>query len=124
MTPHGTLVTLVSIGGLIFLVVRLTMRGRLYVGYSAIWLTCLTAGGLLLLVPPLMRFVTLAMGAIFPVSAVTLLTLIFIFLVLIYFSCQLTILSNRVTAMAQYVALSNVGRPETSSGADGLHGDR
>ena len=65
------------------------MRGQLYVGYSAIWLTCLI-GGALLLVPSVMRFATRAVGAVFPVSAVTLLAMIFIFLVLIYFSCQLT----------------------------------
>jgi len=61
----------------------------------------------------------MAVGAIFPISAVTPLALIFIFLVLIYFSCQLTSLSNRVAAIAQHVALSNVGEPNTS-GADGL----
>ena len=42
-----------------------------------------------------------------------------IFLVLIYFSCQLTILSNRVTATAQYIALRELGEPKTVS--DGPH---
>jgi hypothetical protein len=110
MTPHGTLVALAGVLGLIAFVVRLTLKGRLYVGYAAMWLVCLAAGGLLLVVPPLLRYLTVAVGAIFPVSAVTLLALIGIFLVLIYFSCQLTILSNRVTAIAQHIALREVDR--------------
>lgn len=108
MTPHGTVVALLGIVLLAVLVLRMTMKGRLYVGYSAIWLVCLAGGAVLLLVPSLMRLVTGAVGAVFPVSALSFLALLFIFLVLIYFSSQLTILSNRVTEMAQYVALQNV----------------
>jgi hypothetical protein len=121
MTAQGTVVALVGIVVLIVLVVRLTMSGRLYAGYAAVWLTCLAVGVLLLLVPPLMRLVTMAVGAMFPVSAVTFLALIFIFLVLIYFSCQLTILSNRVTAVAQHIALNDVGNSQTSPGANTSH---
>ena len=119
MTLHGILVALVGIAGLIGLVLRLTMRGRLYVGYAVIWVTCLASAVVLLLVPPLLRFVTAAVGAMFPVSAVTFVALIFIFLVLIYFSCQLTILSNRVTATAQYIALRELGEAKRVS--DGPH---
>ena len=114
MTPQGTLVALACIAMLILLVVRLTMSGRLFVGYSVIWLACLAAGAMLLLVPPLLQLVTRGVGAIFPVSAVSLLALVFIFLVLIYFSCQLTILSDRVTAIAQHVALQDVGAADVS----------
>jgi hypothetical protein len=108
MTPQGTLVALVCIGILMLLVLRLTIRGRLYVGYSAIWFTCLAAGALLLILPPLLQFLTRAVGAVFPVSAVTLLALLFIFLVLIYFSYQLTILGDRITNIAQHIALREV----------------
>jgi hypothetical protein len=116
MTPQGTVVALLGIAALILLVVRLTIKGRLYAGYSVIWLACLSAGALLLVVPRLLQVVTVAVGAVFPVSAVTLLSLIFIFLVLIYLSCQLTILSDRVTALAQSVALRDVvGPPDSPS---------
>ena len=118
MTLQGTLVAMVSLLGLAAFVVRLTLRGRLYVGYATIWLACLAAGGSLLAVPSLLGYVTAAVGAIFPVSAVTFLALVGIFLVLIYFSCQLTILSNRVTAMAQYVALRDVGRSDPATRDD------
>jgi hypothetical protein len=48
---------------------------------------------------------------------VSFLGLMFVFLVLIYFSSQLTILSNRVTEMAQYIAVKDVeGVPDKVDG--------
>jgi hypothetical protein len=91
--------------GLIILIFNLVRSHKLYAGYAVTWL--LSACGLMITIscPPLLMLVTKAVGAIFPASALSLLAFAFIFLVLIFFSVQLSILSARQVELAQAFAL-------------------
>lgn len=90
---------------LLFWVLDLVRRDRLYVGYGVIFVLTILGVILILSVPTLLTFVTRLVGAIFPASALTLLALCFIVLMLVYVLTQLTLVSNRVAALVQELAV-------------------
>jgi hypothetical protein len=65
--------------------------------------------------------VTKAVGAIFPVSALSLLAFVFIFLVLIFFSIQLSTLSARQAELTQTLALHEL-LPHEQKSEQGISG--
>jgi hypothetical protein len=105
MTIQGIIVIDILGLFLIVLIINLARTQKLYIGYAAIWL--LSTGGLIVAVslPPLLDFITRAVGAIFPVSALTLLAFVFVFVLLIFFSVKLTALSERQAQLIQALAL-------------------
>jgi hypothetical protein len=90
---------------LIFWVLDLVRRDRLYVGYGVIFIISILAVILVLALPPLLSLVTRLVGAIFPASALTLLALCFIIIMLIYVLTQVTIVSNRLAVVVQELAV-------------------
>lgn len=101
--------------GLIILILQLVRTHKLYVGYALIWL--LSVVGLMTIVsfPPLLMLVTRAVGAMFPASALSLLAFMFIFLVLVFMSVKLSILSTRQTELMQTLALNELSTQEQKS---------
>jgi hypothetical protein len=69
-------------------------------------------------VPPLLVFVTKAVGATYPASALTLLAFALVFTMLIFFSMQLSILSARQVEMAQKLALQELAAREKETEKD------
>jgi hypothetical protein len=102
------------IAALSLFVIILLSRGKLYVGYAVIWLMGLLGAGVLATVEPLRLLFTALVGALFPVSALTMLAFGFVFLLLIYFSVQVTLLGDRVTQLAQHIAILELEREETA----------
>jgi hypothetical protein len=105
MTVQGTIILLIIGLALQLWILNLVRRDRLYAGYG-VFLSVAIAGVMLVVaVPPLLAGVTRMVGAIFPVSALTLLALGFIFVMLVYVLTQVTILSNRLAAAIQELAV-------------------
>lgn len=104
--------------GLIILILNFVRTKKLHVGYAVIW--CLAIAGMMIIIsiPPILSFVTTAVGAIFPASALSLLAFLFIFLLLIYFSVQLSLLSERQTALIQELALRDVAKDASEKDVD------
>jgi hypothetical protein len=102
------------IAALSLFVIILLSRGKLYVGYAVIWLMGLLGAAVLATVEPLRLLFTTLVGALFPVSALTMLAFGFVFLLLIYFSVQVTLLGDRVTQLAQHIAILELEREETA----------
>ena len=94
--------------GLILLTLNLIRIQKLFVGYGILWIMAVFALVLIVSVPPLLALVTKAVGALFPASAVSMLAFIFIFVVLILFSVQLSIVSNRQVELIQALALKEL----------------
>jgi hypothetical protein len=69
-------------------------------------------------VPPLLYILPRLVGAIFPASALSLLAFVFIFLVLIVFSVQLSQVSARQVEIIQALALQDIAERE-ASGSNG-----
>jgi hypothetical protein len=98
--------------GLILLTLNLVRTHKLYVGYAVMWTLAVAGAMVLITIPPFMSFITVSVGATFPASAVTLLAFVFIFIVLIFFSVELSVISSRQTELAQALALNELLRKE------------
>ena len=90
---------------LIILTANLVRIQKLYVGYGVLWTLAVIALMSIVSVPGLLVLVTKGVGAIFPASAVSLLAFVFIFIVLILFSVQLSLISARQIELIQSIAL-------------------
>jgi hypothetical protein len=115
MSTQG--IILIDIMGLalIILTLNLVRTHKLYVGYAVMWALAVSGLMVLISVPPLMSFITVSVGAIFPASAVSLLAFVFIFIVLIFFSVELSALSSRQVELAQSLALNELLRKEQNT---------
>lgn len=105
MTSQGIIVIDILALGLLGLILHLVRTGKLHVAYGALWFVSTGALLLTVSVPPLLRLVTRIVGAVFPVSALTLLAFVFVFLVLIFFSVKLSELSARQIELIQTLGL-------------------
>lgn len=115
MTTQGVIVlNLIGLFLLIWLF-NLIRKGLLYVGYGIIFIIATVATMVTVSIPPLLMFVTHLVGAIFPASALTLLAFGFIVFALVYILTQLTIISNRVSALVQEIAIREAKGKETKN---------
>jgi hypothetical protein len=112
MSLQGRILIVIAGLWLITLIINLVRTRKLHVGYAVIWLLAVSGLIVMVAVPPLLDLITRAVGAIFPASALSLLAFVFIFLVLIFISVQLSMLSSRVTEMAQSLAMSKLREQE------------
>jgi hypothetical protein len=94
--------------GLIVLLVNLVRTHKLHVVYGVIWLLAVLGLVITISFLPLMTLVTHAVGATYPASALSLLAFVFIFLMLIFFSVQLSLVSARQIELAQSQAISQL----------------
>ena len=86
-------------------IINLTRRGKMYVGYAVVWLVWSVLGFLIVALPSLLNFVTQLIGAIVPANALTVLGFALLFAMQIYLLSQLSIISRRVTLIAQHIAI-------------------
>lgn len=108
MSTYGIiLIDLVGIG-LILLILNLVRTKKLHVSYAVVWCLAIISLIAVISIPPLLNFLPKAVGATFPASAISLLAFVFIFLVLIFFSVQLSLISSRQTALIQKLALEEL----------------
>lgn len=105
MTAQGIIVIDILGLALIILILNLIRTGKLHIAYGALWSVSTAALLLTVSVPPLLSLVTRLVGAVFPVSALTLLAFVFIFLVLIFFSVKLSALTTRQVELIQSLGL-------------------
>jgi hypothetical protein len=108
LTGQG--IALVCLGALAMasLVFHQLLRHRLYVGYAVGWLIVILGVLCVAVIPPLTRLASRVAETFFPSFSLVIITLGFIGLILIYFSIQLSILSERVARIAQSLAIANV----------------
>lgn len=108
MSTQGIILIDVLALGFIILIVNLVRTHRLAVDYGIIWL--LAVAGLMVMVSfqPLLAWITMIVGARFPASTLSLLAFVFIFGVLIFFSMQLSQISNRQIDLIQSFALKEL----------------
>lgn len=120
MSAQGIILIDIMGLGLIILIVNLVRTHKLHVGYAIIWLLAVLTLMILVSAPPLLSLVTQAVGAIFPASALSLLAFVFIILVLIVFSVQLSLLSARQVELAQSQALGELLKQEEQAQNEAL----
>ena len=91
--------------GLIVWLLNLVRTKKLYITFAAIWVLAVLGGMVLISVPAFLNGLPRLVGATYPASAISLLAFIFIFVFLIYFSVQLSIISTRQTELIQALAI-------------------
>ncbi len=110
MSLHAKLIiTAVALANGLF-VLELLRKRKLTESYSLLWLFVIAA---ILVATWMERFllsVTRLFGAIVPVSALTLLSLVFILMMLIFFSMKISKLEWKIKELAQQVALREAGK--------------
>jgi hypothetical protein len=119
MTVQGILIINIMGIALLFWVSNLVRKGRLYVGYGVIMILAILGIQIIVSVPRLLFLLTHLVGAVFPVSALTMMALGFIVMMLVYILTQLTIISNRLAALTQALAIEQA-HEEYSSVAEEL----
>jgi uncharacterized protein DUF2304 len=97
---------------LIVWLLNLIRRNRLYVGYGAIFVLVIGAGMIALSVPPILARINRLGPLLVAASGLVVLVLAFLVLMLIYVLGQLTLLSHRVNALAQELAIRRVAEGE------------
>ena len=105
MSTQGVILIDLMAFGFIFLILNLIRNHILNIGHALIWLIAVIGLMVLVTITPLRDFITKIVGAVYPASAVSLLAFVFIFIVLIYFSVQLSIISSRQIELIQSIAI-------------------
>lgn len=105
MTPHQRLITAILLVPLLVIVLRLVRRQQLGVSLGLLWSGLLLGALLILAVPGLLEGITALIGAVFPVSAITLLALFIITLFLFYFSLVVQRLARKHVELVRALAL-------------------
>ena len=91
---------------LIFLfVIYLLIKKKLNIEYSLIWIFLILIATLFISSNEVILFITKLIGAKQPASTLSFLSISFIFIVLIYFSMKISVISIRLKDLIQYVAL-------------------
>jgi hypothetical protein len=107
MSLHAKMIiTLVAVFNCLF-VLEMLRKKKLTESYSLLWFLVI---GVILFATWMERFlfyVTRLFGAVVPVSALTLLSLVFILVMLIFFSMKIAKMERKIKEMAQQVALAN-----------------
>ena len=100
-------IVLIDIVGLAFiiLILNLVRTKKLHIGYAVLWFLAVSGLMIIISVPPFLSGLPRVVGATFPASALSLIAFIFIFLVLIFFSVQLSAISARQVELVQAFAL-------------------
>ncbi len=88
-----------------FLVVELLRKRKLTESYTLLWLLVVLCTGIATWSDRLLMGLTRFLGALVPVSTLTLLSLAFILVMLIYFSTKISRLAQELKDLAQQVAL-------------------
>lgn len=117
MTLQGVLVVDAIAIILTMWVLNLVRTGRLYIGYAVMFIGVSTMIIVAISVPPVLAMVTAAVGAVFPVSALTMIALALMAYLFVYVFAQLTMLSNRLASVVQELAIREAQRPAGQSGS-------
>jgi len=105
MSSRGQLF-IVSISVLIIIYVLNALRcKKINEEYCLWWISIMIATDFLVLNPPLLMKITHVIGALVPISTLTLFALVFILAILIYFSMKISVLTNQMRMLIQTVAL-------------------
>lgn len=90
---------------LIIYVLDALRRKKINEEYCLWWICIMIATDLLVLNPRLLLKITHLIGALVPISTLTLFALVFIIAILIYFSMKISLLTNQVRSLIQTVSL-------------------
>jgi len=104
---------------LVMLIVELVRRRKLREEYSWLWLSLSLAMFILALWPGLLDFVTGLIGAVLTTSTLFFFALLFLMLINIQFSMEISTLRTQVKKLAQQLAMTRDADERSSLAAEG-----
>jgi hypothetical protein len=107
------LIVIISLLVILF-VLNALRRRKINEEYCLWWIAIMMATDILVLDQPLLAKVTHLIGALVPISTLTLFSLVLILAVLIYFSMKISVLTNQVKDLIQFSALQKKEYDELS----------
>lgn len=117
MSLQAKLMISVLLLGNAVLVLELLRKKKLTESYTLLWLFIVVCTTVATWSERLLRFLTRFFGSVAPISTLTLLSLVFILVMLIYFSMKISRLAKDVKELAQQAALR--AAPRDARGAEG-----
>ena len=99
-------------------VLALVRGRRLYVGYAAIYLASILVGATAIAVPPMLESFARFVG----IGNLVVIAIAIVFVFVIYLGSQLTLVADRVHAIAQEMAIQHAQRIHTEEDADNHDG--
>ena len=107
MTIQGILLINITALILLFWVLNLIRRAKLYAGYGVMFILLLLSIMLIASIPGAPQLVAQLVSMVFPASGFLLIALSFIAFLFIYVMTQLTIISDRLANLVQKLAIQN-----------------
>jgi hypothetical protein len=107
MSLRGRIVIVMVSLMLIAYVLNALKRKRINEEYCLWWIGIIIATNILVLYQPLLMKITHLIGALVPISTLTLFALICTSTILIYFSIKISVLTNQMKELIQAMALQN-----------------
>lgn len=104
MSNSGVIIAALAALAAVAWVAQLVRRDRLYVGYGVILVAVLLSGVALLCFPTALRAINRLSGSA-ETSGLVALAVAFVVLMLVYTLSQVTLISNRLTALVQELAI-------------------
>ena len=105
LSSQGRVLLVVMAVVMAAVVVAMLRRRRLHEEYALVWLGMLAVMVVVVASERVLLLVTALVGARFPASALTLISLAVVFLFLILYSTRISVLSDKVRDLAQELAL-------------------
>jgi len=105
MSLYGQILILIFVLLILFFVLELLRRKKINEATTLWWLGIIIAISFFTFYDPALTFITLLINTSQPFIPLILLSLVFILLMLIYFSMKISILSNQVKDLTQYIAI-------------------
>jgi hypothetical protein len=114
MSTKGQVIILVVSMLVVLFVLNALRRKKINEEYCLWWIAIMIATDVLVLNQLLLAKITRLIGALVPISTLTLFSLILILAVLIYFSMKISVLTNQVKDLVQFTALQKKEYDELS----------
>ena len=118
MSFQAKLMITLLLSGNALLVLDLLRKKRLSASYTILWLLVIASTVAATWAERFLNSLTRFFGAVAPVNALTLLSLVFILAMLIFFSMRITRLTNQIKEVAQQLALATASRDRGGEGED------
>ncbi len=115
------MISIILLGNAV-LVIELLRKKKLTESYTLLWLLIVLCTTAATWSERLLYFLTRFFGAVAPISALTLLSLVFILVMLIYFSMKISRLAKDLKDLAQQVALRTSPSPGEAGATKGPEG--
>jgi hypothetical protein len=105
MTQHQKIFAILVTIGLMLFILELVRRRRLKEEYTWLWLLTGIIAPVIIIWTDLLDFITSLIGAVEPLTTLTIFSFIFLILIIIHYSVKISVFNDQIKNLAQQVGL-------------------